>query len=214
MGVVLCLDTCLEACSVSLVTKAGKKAITLSEDMTRGQSERLVPMIEEMLREAKRTYQDITAIAATRGPGSFTGLRIGMTTASVLAHTLSVPFHGFTCFQAMAACLKDEEDGCLVIDSKRRGAFAHMFKSGALTGKPFLLPEEDFSSQTAVFGFYGHEAVVPIGKSSLCEALGELALDETVKSAQSPFYMREADISVSKKQIRTLDDNLIKRVKL
>lgn len=74
---ILAMDTCLDACSVALGKPDGTM-ISRYEPMHRGHAERLAPMINEVMEEAAIQYQDITDFAITSGPGTFTGVRIGI----------------------------------------------------------------------------------------------------------------------------------------
>ncbi len=70
--------------------------------MQRGHAEALFPMIEALLADAGASYGDLTRIAICTGPGSFTGLRVGVAAARGLALGLGIPAIGVTRFQALA----------------------------------------------------------------------------------------------------------------
>ena len=88
----LAIDTALEACSVGVL--ADGKTITRSEIIGRGHAEILMGMIEDELRDAALTVADLDRIAVTIGPGSFTGLRVGIAAARGLALVLGKPAVG------------------------------------------------------------------------------------------------------------------------
>lgn len=69
-----------------------------AEEMGRGQAERLVPLLEELLAEAGLRWADLDALGVGVGPGNFTGIRIGVSTARGLALGLGIPAHGVTGF--------------------------------------------------------------------------------------------------------------------
>jgi tRNA threonylcarbamoyladenosine biosynthesis protein TsaB len=73
----LAFDTATSGCSAA-VFRGGARAAHRAAAMTRGQSEALMPMIDETLAEAGLVYGDLDALAVTVGPGAFTGLRIGL----------------------------------------------------------------------------------------------------------------------------------------
>lgn len=79
----LAIDTALEACSVGVVD--GERAFTQSEDAGRGHAERLMGMIAATMAEAGIAFADLDRIAVTVGPGSFTGVRVGIAAARGLA---------------------------------------------------------------------------------------------------------------------------------
>ncbi|PCI62731.1 MAG: tRNA (adenosine(37)-N6)-threonylcarbamoyltransferase complex dimerization subunit type 1 TsaB [Kordiimonadales bacterium] len=98
----LAIDTSEINCSAALLLADGG-SFQCSEAIGRGHAERLLPMIEELLAEAGITYGDIKRIAVTTGPGTFTGLRIGLSVARGLALSLAVPCVGVSGLVILAA---------------------------------------------------------------------------------------------------------------
>lgn len=107
---VIAFDTCFGACSVAVLWREpGSSAdaprehlVGRYEEMTTGQAERLMPMIDEVLRESGRNLQDLDAIAVTEGPGTFTGVRIGVAAARGLALATGLPIRATTSLHVMA----------------------------------------------------------------------------------------------------------------
>lgn len=134
----LAFDTAGTACSVA-VWRDGAVRARRFEAMSRGQSERLVPMIEAVMAEAGIAYPALDAIAVTRGPGGFTGVRIGLATARALALACARPVIGVSNFEAVAAAVsEDERRGrslAVVIDAKRSDLYVQAF--GTAPGAPF-----------------------------------------------------------------------------
>lgn len=91
----LAIDTSEQACSVALACE-GTVIDRASEIIGRGHAERLLPLIEERLAAAGRSYKDLERIAVTTGPGTFTGLRIGLSVARGLALQADIPCVGVT----------------------------------------------------------------------------------------------------------------------
>ncbi len=131
----LAFDTAGTACSAA-VWRGGAIRARRFETMSRGQSERLVPMIEAVMAEAGIAYPALDAIAVTRGPGGFTGVRIGLATARALALACARPVIGVSNFEAVAAAVpEDERRGrslVVVIDAKRSDLYVQAF--GAAPG--------------------------------------------------------------------------------
>lgn len=99
---ILAIDTSEQACSVALAN--GDTVIdSVSEIIGRGHAERLLPLIEERLTNAGLGYPDLTRIAVTTGPGTFTGLRIGLAVARGLALQADIPCIGLTGLAVLAA---------------------------------------------------------------------------------------------------------------
>lgn len=149
-GTILGIDSSTGACSIALCR--GEAVLAhLREDMARGQSERLAPMAEAGLAAAGLTFQDLDAVAVTRGPGSFTGLRIGMAFAKGLGQALGIPVLGVTGFDAVAraALAVDGATGhgvAVVLESRRADLFLQIFTAGGVPDGPAAaLPAGDIA---------------------------------------------------------------------
>src|SRR3990172_13252867 len=84
---ILALDTSMGACSAALLRADGKARLLIArqELMARGHAEALLPMVAEIMGEAELPFTKLDLIAATQGPGSFTGVRIAIAAARGLA---------------------------------------------------------------------------------------------------------------------------------
>ena len=98
---ILAIDTSAAQCAVALLGEG--RAHARREAMARGHAEALFPMIEALLAEAGVSFDALARIAVCTGPGSFTGLRIGIGAARGLALALDVPAVGVSRFEALAA---------------------------------------------------------------------------------------------------------------
>ena len=100
---ILNIETATKNCSVALA-KDGK-TILCKEIAEEGYShaERLHVFIEEIIREAGITFQDIVAVAVSQGPGSYTGLRIGVSAAKGLCYALNIPLIAVDTLQVLAS---------------------------------------------------------------------------------------------------------------
>ena len=95
--IVLAFDTSAAHCAAALLI-GDRIAATRVEDMSRGQAERLIPLLEEVLSEGGTTWQDLSAIGVGIGPGNFTGIRISVSAARGLALGLGIPAVGVSLF--------------------------------------------------------------------------------------------------------------------
>ena len=99
--VVLGFDTSGKYCSAALFAD-GDIVSAKHEDMSRGQAERLFPMLEEVLSESSHTWADLDALGIGSGPGNFTGIRIGISAARGLALSLGIPAVSVPLMDALA----------------------------------------------------------------------------------------------------------------
>lgn len=106
--VVLAIDTSLDACSAAVV-RGDDELAKCRELMSRGQAERLAPMVREVLIDARVSPSDVDRLAVTTGPGSFTGVRVGLSFARAMALALGKPCIGVNTLEALA--LSDDEAG-------------------------------------------------------------------------------------------------------
>ena len=106
---ILAIDTASTLCAACVWnTDAGRELGRCVEDIGKGHAERLMGVIDIALAQAGITYADITAIAVSVGPGSFTGIRVGVSAARGLALALNVPAHGVTTLSAIAETARQE----------------------------------------------------------------------------------------------------------
>jgi tRNA threonylcarbamoyladenosine biosynthesis protein TsaB len=137
----LALDAATTACSVACWS-AG--AVTARREEIAGgrQAEILMPMVKSAMREAGFEFRMLDGIAVTNGPGSFTGVRIGLAAARGLALAAGLPLAGVTTLQALAAApAADERRGRLILaalDARRDQLYGQFFDAhGEPAGEPF-----------------------------------------------------------------------------
>ncbi len=146
--IVLAIDTCLFACSVAVVD--GEQVLARRvEPMSRGHQERLAPLVQEAMAEAGLGFDKLERIGVTVGPGSFTGLRVGLAFAKGLASALSIPAVGIGSLEALA----DTERGNVVavLDAKRGQVYLQAFSDGVPVSAPDALPIETAAARVAEF---------------------------------------------------------------
>jgi tRNA threonylcarbamoyladenosine biosynthesis protein TsaB len=101
---ILAIDTALDACAAGVLdTDAGKLIAHQSQAMKRGHAEALMPLIARVMKEPGISFATLDRIAVTTGPGSFTGLRVGLSAARGIALAAGKPVVGLTTLTAYAA---------------------------------------------------------------------------------------------------------------
>jgi tRNA threonylcarbamoyladenosine biosynthesis protein TsaB len=127
----LALDTATSAAAVALMTAAGA-AHGATPDPSERHGRNLLPAVRELLRNAGLTARDLGGIAVGLGPGSYTGLRIGVTAAKTLAYALGVPLVGLDSLEVLA---RNAPDTALLVaavaDAQRGDVYAAEFRRQA-----------------------------------------------------------------------------------
>jgi tRNA threonylcarbamoyladenosine biosynthesis protein TsaB len=114
-------------------------------EASRSRSERLMPMIDQVLKNSQTMPENLSGIALSIGPGSFTGLRIGVSTAKGLAFALKRPVVGVSTLEVMAAPLAMMRCAypiCPVLDAKRQEVYASLFRADPEGGLKKIIGEE------------------------------------------------------------------------
>ncbi len=125
----LAIDTAMEACSVAVLTESGTPVV-VSEILGRGHAERLVGMVESAMREVGLGFPDLDRIAVTVGPGSFTGLRVGIAAARGFALVTGRPVVGVGTLEAHARSVRDTAGAVpvmAVLDARRDEIYGQRF---------------------------------------------------------------------------------------
>ncbi len=130
----LAIDTALNACSLALAIcpEEGAEPVLIEKSvlMDRGHAEALMTQLEALMQEAEVDYADLTCLAVTVGPGSFTGLRVGLATARAFALALKIPLVGLSTLQALELTAREQgEEGviCAAIDARRGQIYCQIF---------------------------------------------------------------------------------------
>jgi tRNA threonylcarbamoyladenosine biosynthesis protein TsaB len=135
---IICLETATNVCSVALCNSAG--VISLREsDEPKSHAAMLTGFIEDMLKENGIRARDLDAIAVSKGPGSYTGLRIGVSVAKGVAYAASIPLIGIettlSMFYGMHSILKEKKLSintslyCPMLDARRMEVYYALYDS-------------------------------------------------------------------------------------
>lgn len=214
----LALDTAGPDCAVALVRAApGEFEIlaSASESIGRGHAERLMPMIESALDAAGYGFGDIERVAVTIGPGSFTGVRVGIAAARGLALALGIPAIGIGTLDALALpILRGEKSGTAVavLDAKRGELYAlardarmraTLLQPQAMTGVSLATRLRPMPEPLILTGS-GAPILSPALAGRNVRIAGDraspdiadvalLGLEAEVAGAPAPLYLRRAD---------------------
>ncbi|SON58199.1 UGMP family protein [Hartmannibacter diazotrophicus] len=215
----LAIDTSLELCSAALVFGSGRGAVR-SEDLTRGHAERLFSMIDELLAEEGETLACVDRIVVSIGPGSFTGIRVGLAAARGFGLALGKPVVGISTLAALARSYEEPPGGPVVaaIDARKGEVYLAVYaEDGAELAAPIAVSIEsavDHVPQNArlIVGsgapLLGHAAtcagrrlppLLPLAGPDIL-SLARLGADAPVQeSPPVPLYVRPPDAKPQKR---------------
>lgn len=172
---ILAFDTAGPHCSVAV--HVGNKALTSRhEDMKRGQAERLVPLIHEVLADANVDWSHIDLIAVGIGPGNFTGIRIGVSAARGMGLALGIPTMGVSQFEIVRGT-----SDRVVVAGPRDIAYVQEFAGSTPKSAPFISENEQAND-------------VPVPTPKIVQvALARWLAGETSPERPAPLYVKAAD---------------------
>ena len=179
----LAIDTAQDACAVGVID--GARQVLLSETIGRGHAERLMDMVRTAMEDAGLTYGDLDRIAVTVGPGSFTGLRVGIAAARGLALVTAAPAVGIGTLAVHAETVRHEigEAPVLAVLSAGRGEiYGQSFAAdGTPEGPPEAAPAAVFARRVGA-----DTLIAGSGAEALADILGQEARARTVHTRSAP----------------------------
>jgi len=206
---ILSLDTTAAHCAAALLSGTRVLAHRF-EPMAKGQAERLMPMVEEILGETDKAPTDLDAIAVCTGPGNFTGIRIAVAAARGLALSLGIPAIGASRLEALAFGF--DQPVAALLDGRQDHVFEQSFKHGKPVGNPVLIPIEnlpDGADYVTLAGDLDH--VVLLNRTRVAPenvvlniariAAGKLGQDNP---RPAPVYVRSANAALPSEPPPTL----------
>ncbi|WP_409362193.1 tRNA (adenosine(37)-N6)-threonylcarbamoyltransferase complex dimerization subunit type 1 TsaB [Bartonella heixiaziensis] len=212
---ILAIDTASIYCAVALIRH--KTVIArVSEHMNKGHAEKLIGYITQVTDQANITLNQVDRIAVNIGPGSFTGVRVGVSTARALALALEIPAIGVSALEALAAQAENKNTtlAITVVIEAGREMFYHqdfnedLIPLGAPSLKTIENIIEDLPQQTRLTGPAAHVVALYIKNNqinkkvvldqSLCEtadivSYAHLAANKQPQKRPHPLYLRNAD---------------------
>ena len=222
---ILALDSASSTCSV--VVAAGDRVLANHRiECMHGQAERLLPMVDAAMRRAGVLAAALDVVAATVGPGSFTGIRVGLAAAHGIALAVRAQLIGVTSFEAVAAAVAHSDQGgagflLVALESRREDLYIQFFDShGTPAAEPAaVMPDALRAAADTVIdaaplliaGDAAHRAAAVLsdrpeitllsGPSSTADGVLRAALrrfgsGERLGAAR-PLYLRPPDVTVS-----------------
>ncbi|MBS4724294.1 tRNA (adenosine(37)-N6)-threonylcarbamoyltransferase complex dimerization subunit type 1 TsaB [Aeromonas veronii] len=186
---ILAVDTATEACSAALLV--GDKLFSRWEEAPRDHTRKILPMVQAVLEDAGISLSDLDAIAFGRGPGSFTGVRIGISVAQGLAFGAGVPLIGISTLAAMAQGayrLDGAQQVLTAIDARMNEVYFGRYE--LIDGRMQLMGDEVVSEPAALVDVRGKLAgpvtCVGTGFETYSETLSGLADELAVSQVRFP----------------------------
>jgi tRNA threonylcarbamoyl adenosine modification protein YeaZ len=197
MSLVLAIDTSTPAVTAGVVADGGLLAERVSID-ARAHAERITPNVLSALADAGRSMADLDAVVVGCGPGPFTGLRVGMATASAYGHALGIPVHGVCSLDAIGGQTRGEV--LVVTDARRREIYWARYRDGVRIDGPAVSAPADVDPGPArsVAGspdhaaLFGMACVEPLYPDSV-GLVAAVADWSQAPAALVPLYLRRPD---------------------
>ena len=171
---ILAIDTASSAAGAAIAT-ADTVAASFHLNVGKTHSERFLPMVDSMLKSVGLTLGDMTALAVTVGPGSFTGLRIGIATAKAWGQALNLPVIPVTTVEALAFAAGSDGFACPVLDARRDEVYTSLFRGREQLSLPEAVSPRKLAERLALL----KEPVtmsgdaVPLYKELFAEYMGD-----------------------------------------
>lgn len=151
MSLILGIETATKICSVAL-SGNGKLLALKEEGGAYSHSEKLTVFIQEILKQAGKSLKDLDAVAVSKGPGSYTGLRIGVSAAKGLCYGLDIPLISVSTLKAMALnkSLPKKVLYCPMIDARRMEVYTALFDENNIEVEPIsakIIDEDSFAEE-------------------------------------------------------------------
>ncbi len=183
---ILAFDTSAAHCAAALLSGDTLLAAR-SEEMGRGQAERLMPLLEEILAGAGKGWADLDAIGVGTGPGNFTGIRISVAAARGLALALRIPAVGVSGFEARA-CGEAANPVWIAIEAPR--AMVYLQRRGDGAGTPTFRPAAEVETLDAPVLWLSD-----LSGAEMAARIARVARDRRGKALPrpAPLYLRPAD---------------------
>ena len=177
MTYILHLETSTKVCSVALSRNGSVVATKETEEEGYSHGENLTLFIQDVIQEANITMNDLSAVSIASGPGSYTGLRIGVSTAKGLCYPLDIPLISIDSLTSLAQIAYEKYSGinlCPLIDARRMEVYNTIFNTDFIQLKSISadIIEEDTYGDFEPFVYFGDgaEKLNDLWKNRNCSA--------------------------------------------
>lgn len=204
--IILALDTAAADCAACLFdAESGKALASVCETIGKGHAERLMAVLDQCLTEAGLSLDQVGRIAVNIGPGSFTGIRVGVSTARALAVATGAECVGVSALSAISAQhLKLHEKSAVLatIDARRGEAYVQAFDAQAMPlSAPSAVPYDEIDSIARAYhavpvgsGAVAADLAAPRFEDHACaETIARLGALTTAVAPVAPLYLRAPD---------------------
>ncbi|MGB1248350.1 MAG: tRNA (adenosine(37)-N6)-threonylcarbamoyltransferase complex dimerization subunit type 1 TsaB [Chitinophagales bacterium] len=200
MSLILCIETATKTCSVALA-KDGKCIANIEEHDIQSHAGKLTEFIQEAMRLTSYKMSDLNAIAISIGPGSYTGLRIGLSAAKGLCYSLDIPLISINTLQGLAAGMIKEDDKQDIyipcFDARRDEIYYAVYDKNLQEiepAQPHILSENSFFNYS--------------NKNTLIAGSGT---DKTLKAINIPNKFKKNFSIITTKNLVEISENLYKK---
>ena len=180
---ILSVSTATNHLSVAL-NDSQQIIVEKNEQDERNHSEHLDPLIDEILKENQLTLKDIDRFAVAIGPGSYTGLRIGITTVKMFASVLNKEVVGISTLQALAKSVQEDALVITGLDARNNNYFAAGYKSGDIPDN--VIPDGHYNIDVLIKAIQDYTAKNEVKKLVLV-GTGLEKQDEKFKALNIPY---------------------------
>ena len=200
MASILCIETSTTNCSIALSVN-GSVAVLIEDNSKQfSHAERLHSFIEQVLVEAKMSKSSLDAIAVSKGPGSYTGLRIGVSSAKGLCFALDVPLISISTLESLALQVKPKK-GVIVpmLDARRMEVYSAVFSS---EGNQIRETQAEILDENSYAQYLQEGPVLFLGSGvekfeSICQHKNASFFSDKLPSASQMAALAEAKYKIS-----------------
>lgn len=206
----------IDSTSVTASVAISENGVVLAENFINNgltHSQTLMPMVEKTLKDSNKTVKDVDYFAVTNGPGSFTGVRIGIASVKGMADAIKKQCAAISTLEAIAEPLRDEDCiACAVMDARCNQVYTAIFDGGnrLCEDKAILIDElgEELKEYNKPIVFIGDGAELCYNK--LCDSLTNSKLvDENIRFVHASSICRLAEEKISNGETLIQSEKLV-----